>query len=501
MNEVEPLNRNGEKDIDPNVTSDLDIETEQVLRPREPGLGERIRTLFGNIGRSGPKPRKELAKDRTHSLALLIGGTVGAVLLFIGVFSTPIRPPAGETNRRPTPNLGRRASASPPSRSRNSVTPLLNADVATDSVNADQLSPADIQATSRAASGEKVPHAPEASLDARVPEAPPPPVRNFDRPASYLNTGPDPLAAYRLNNSTGAPTYSYGGPRAAGGEWSGTNVLRGMVPPFAENRSDSPVGAKSLIVFVRSPEPAQTAPGIRPAVTAPFEQISLVSPGTSLLARLEAAATTALKMPVVASIEYNYERDGRIVVPAGTKVIGDVEQASPQGYLHIRFHMLRMPDGREEAMEATAISLDHQPLKGQVSGKNSGRKVLSRTLSGVGTVAAYAVGGGAGLRRTITGESLLRDRLAGNVALAGEQELTNAAYTENISVTVPANTRFYVVVQKPAVATVPARISEPARPSVEMPTVQELRELMELRREINRMYQESNNSLSREAKP
>jgi hypothetical protein len=274
-----------------------------------------------------------------------------------------------------------------------------------------------------------------------------------------------------------------------------------MVPLLAENRLDSPVGAKSSIVFVRSPEPAQTAPGIRPAVTAPFEQISLVSPGTSLLARLEAEATTALKMPVVASIEYNYERDGRIVVPAGTKVIGDVEQASPQGYLHIRFHTLRMPDGREESMEATAISLDHQPLKGQVSGKNGGKKVLSRTLSGVGTVAAYAVGGGAGLSRTITGESLLRDRLAGNVALAGEQQLTNAAYTENISVTVPANTRFYVVVQKPAVAPTPTRISEPARPSVEMPTVQELRELMELRREINRMYQESNNSLSRETKP
>jgi hypothetical protein len=237
-------------------------------------------------------------------------------------------------------------------------------------------------------------------------------------------------------------------------------------------------------------------------VTAPLAEISLVSPGTSLLARLEAAATTALKMPAVASIEYNYERDGRIVIPAGTKVIGEVQQASPEGYLHIRFHTLRMPDGREEAIEATAISLDHQPLKGQVSGKNSGKKVLSRTLSGVGTVAAYAVGGGAGLNQTITGASLLRDRLAGNVALAGEQELTNAAYTENISVTVPANTRFYVVVQKPAIASSTAtRTSEAARPPVEMPTVQELRELMELRREINRMYQESNSSLSRETKP
>jgi len=111
------------------------------------------------------------------------------------------------------------------------------------------------------------------------------------------------------------------------------------------------------------------------------------------------------------------------------------------------------------------------------------------------------VGSGAGLGRTITGETLLRDRLASNVALAGEQELANAAYSQNISVTVPANTRFYVVLQKPAVATSPSRVDGTAARSAEIPTAQELRELMELRREINRMYQESNSSLPRETKP
>jgi hypothetical protein len=206
-------------------------------------------------------------------------------------------------------------------------------------------------------------------------------------------------------------------------------------------------------------------------------------------------------MPAVASIEYNYERDGMIVVPAGTKVFGDVQQASSEGYVNIRFHTLRLPDGREEAIEGTGVSLEQKPLKGQVSGKNTGRKVLSRTLSGVGTVAAYVVGGGTGLGRTITGETLLRDRLASNVALAGEQELANAAYSQNISVTVPANTRFYVVLQKPAVATSPSRVDGAAARSAEIPTTQELRELMELRREINRMYQESNSSLPRETKP
>jgi hypothetical protein len=169
--------------------------------------------------------------------------------------------------------------------------------------------------------------------------------------------------------------------------------------------------------------------------------------------------------------------------------------------VNIRFHTLRMPDGREEAIEGTGVSLDQKPLKGQVSGKNTGKEVLSRTLSGVGTVAAYVFGGGAGLGRTITGETLLRDRLASNVALAGEQELANAAYSQNISVTVPANTRFYVVLQKPAVATTSSRVDGTATRSAEIPTAQELRELMELRREINRMYQQSNSSLPRETKP
>src|SRR5262245_8696067 len=49
----------------------------------EPGLRERLRTLFANLQQRGPVTKRELAKDRTRPLALLIGGTVGAVLLFI----------------------------------------------------------------------------------------------------------------------------------------------------------------------------------------------------------------------------------------------------------------------------------------------------------------------------------------------------------------------------------------------------------------------------------
>jgi len=69
---------------------------------------------------------------------------------------------------------------------------------------------------------------------------------------------------------------------------------------------------------------------------------------------------------------------------------------------------------------------------------------------------------------------------------------------------VPANTQFYVVLQKPAMNTIapaPSRSADAASQRVEIPTVQELRELMDLRREINRMYQESNSAASGGTKP
>jgi type IV secretory pathway VirB10-like protein len=212
-----------------------------------------------------------------------------------------------------------------------------------------------------------------------------------------------------------------------------------------------------------------------------------------LVGRLESAVTSALKVPVVADIEYNYERDGEILIPAGTKAIGEMQQASASGFVGIVFHSLQMPDGRIEQIEASAMDLRNQPLKGKVTGTNKGRKFLTRTLTGVGTIASYVVGAGSSpIGQPITGGTLLRDRLAGNITSAGEQELTNTAFAQNIIVTVPAQTRFYIVFQKASVE----QLSTPPPTKVPsggtaMPTVQELRELMDLRREINRMYAES----------
>jgi hypothetical protein len=47
---------------------------------------------------------------------------------------------------------------------------------------------------------------------------------------------------------------------------------------------------------------------------------------------------------------------------------------------------------------------------------------------------------------------LLRERVANNVAVAGEQQMNDLAYHQNIVVTVPGNTRFYIVLAKPPAA-------------------------------------------------
>ncbi len=482
----------------------LDPLTDSVNEPqiesaaKESGIRARLRRLLSAV-QQRPPAKTDLTKDRTRALALLIGASVAAVLLFVGVLSTPTRLPMHELTTRTAPNLGRSTTATQSAPAQGSVTPLLNANVQSNDVNADQLSPADIGGTSRRSSqSEDGDRAQPAKATAGAPRPPRSEAINSVPTNSVAADRSDPLAAYRRNTSTGAPTYSYGGSPAltSGEEPSKTYSYGGAGSTSNEARIDRPSSVKSSIVFVRAAG-ANTAVNSRPAATTtPFSPSTLLEPGTRLVARLEAAATTAVKTPVVASIEYNYERDGMVVVPAGTKAIGDVQQASAEGYLTVRFHTLQMPNGREEKIEGTGVALDQKPLKGEVSGKNTGKKVLSRTLSGVGTIAAYVVGaGGAGLNRTITGETLLRDRVAGNIALAGEQELMNTAYSQNISVTVPANTRFYVVLQKAATSTTspaPSRTVEPAAQSGEIPTVQELRELMDLRREINRMYQESN---------
>jgi hypothetical protein len=263
---------------------------------------------------------------------------------------------------------------------------------------------------------------------------------------------------------------------------------------------------KPSLVFVRAIEaqPAINKPGTRDD-----EEETLPLPvGTRLVGRLQAPVSSAVATPVVAVVEYSYERNRQIVVPAGTKVFGRLAQVSPSGYMAIQFHRVEMPDGTSAKIDGSAMDLNFGPLKGSVSGKKTGTKLLVRSLTGLGTVASYLVGPQASSSaELISANTLLRERLANNVATAGQEKLNSLAYSQNLVVTLAGNTRFYIIVQKLASERAPTDAgphnasTNTAGVNVGVPTLEELRQLIQLKGEINDLYSQANRQSGPQSPP
>jgi len=176
-------------------------------------------------------------------------------------------------------------------------------------------------------------------------------------------------------------------------------------------------------------------------------------------------------------------------------VFGRLAQVNPAGYMGIQFNRVELPDGTVEKIDASAMSLNFGPLKGDVSGKKTGTKFLVRSLTGLGTMASYLVGPQSSTSEgMISPNTLMRERLADNVATAGQEELNGLAFNQNLVVTLPGNTRFYIVVQKPSSdhtgTTTGTRNTGTSTAGFTggVPTLEELRQLMQLRSEINELY-------------
>jgi hypothetical protein len=158
---------------------------------------------------------------------------------------------------------------------------------------------------------------------------------------------------------------------------------------------------------------------------------------TRLRARLESAASTAVRAPVLAVIEYNYERDGEIIIPAGAKAVGHIGDANRSGYVDLQFDSLLMPDGASVPIEAAATDLELRPLKGKVSGKNAGKNALVRSLSGIGQASAMFVGQGS-LSQPLSESDLMRERVSDNIGETGDEEVSRLSVNQQIVVTVSA---------------------------------------------------------------
>lgn len=179
-------------------------------------------------------------------------------------------------------------------------------------------------------------------------------------------------------------------------------------------------------------------------------------------------------------IEYNYERDGEMLIPAGAKVIGQLESADRSGYIGVRFDTLLMPDGMTMNIEAAATDLQLRPLRGKVQGKNTGKNILVRSFAGIGEVMATLVGQGS-LNQSLSEADLLRGRVASNIGQASDDEVGRLVITEHLVVSIPAGTEMYVVLEKgsrQSASTTPAKL-----PTAN--NVDQLRQLLQLQRELN----------------
>jgi len=434
--------------------------TNEEPTPQEPVRGNWREAFVAAFqkARQQQKPtesRQELGRDKSKSLFLLVGVCVVLLLIFFAVFSHPKEkvPLPGE-NPHGQASLGRKVT---PGQENNdptkAVTPMLSADVRSSDPALDgQLTPEDIGRTSRTGM------APQATA-ATVPAT------KTNPPQDYTLSKVD-FSDPTVGQGTTAPN-----------------------PPSSDSNSEL---KKPSLVFVRS---AEAKSMMKPNSPEDTDEVLALAAGTRLVARLQTPVSSAVPTPVVAVVEYNYERNGQIVLPAGAKVFGRLAQVNPAGYMGIQFNRVELPDGTMEKIDASAMSLNFGPLKGDVSGKKTGTKFLVRSLTGLGTMASYLVGPQSSTSEgMISPNTLMRERLADNVATAGQEELNGLAFNQNLVVTLPGNTRFYIVVQKPASdrsgTTSGTRNTGTSTASFTggVPTLEELRQLMQLRSEINELY-------------
>lgn len=213
--------------------------------------------------------------------------------------------------------------------------------------------------------------------------------------------------------------------------------------PQQSNRADDQYTRPSM-VFVAHEDKGQGKMGAQLPVEP--DNFGLQS-GYHVAARLESMASTALHAPVTAVIEYNYERDGQILIPAGARAVGHISQADATGIVNIDFASIEMPDGHTAAISAIAATTSLQALKGNVTGKNAGKNLAIRSLSGMGSVAAMMVGQGNG-NAAISENDMLRQRAAENIGMGADAQIASMGITDHIVVSVPAGTEVYLIFTK-----------------------------------------------------
>ena len=367
-------------------------------------------------------------KDQTKKILICI---VGAFVLFVALFgliSTKGKSKSKSQSELGKPSLGRVVTPSAPGQiipAENTAAPVA-AQVKTGALDAHDIEktrvaalsnphPNPVQAPAMATSQTSAKGAPVKALG-QISKFQPP---DTD-PQHLQNWGPEP---YRGQSHSDAPLTQSG------------QALRQEQDEYG----------KASMVFVAHQTNTQDKASnlLHPAV----DNFGLAS-GYHVGVRLESMASTALNAPVTAVVEYNYQRDGRVLIPAGARAIGKISQADASGIMNITFTSLEMPTGEAVPISAIGATTSLQAIKGQVTGKNVGRSLAVRSLAGLGEAGAMLVGQG-GVNSAVSESDLIRQRAAENIGSGADQQVMSLITTQHIVVSVPAGTEIYLIFTKP----------------------------------------------------
>jgi hypothetical protein len=408
--------RNGNKSVTVETTESIGEQPETLPHPRlslspEPELNdgqsetrepEKYATRADLAGKPGPDKSKLIMLGG----GLLVAGLFFAFTVMIG--KSPVK-------KKPQ-NVPQQAIQQTPDRPKGSVTPLMETVRQPSPDNATgQLAPGDIKRTQTSNS----------------------------TPTADVPSSTDKRSAKTSAGSLGSvPSFSdtqqkWEEPRPYGGS--------GEPTPSQTQQQQSMLKEPSL-VFVRSQTQNPPLADLKQAQNTADAPVLEMAPGTRILAKLQTEISSADPTTVVAVVQYTYAIGDQVIVPAGALIFGQLTHADISGYVGVKFDEIQLEDGPKEKIDAVGKALDMGPIKGTVTGKNTGKNFAIRAASGIGSVATMLVGNNTS--SSFSEQDLLRERIAQNIGNAGDSELLGLNANSRVTVSVAAETQIYVVFTK-----------------------------------------------------
>lgn len=395
-------NRNGNGPASTAVSEPAEAPADRIAAPPPPAENGEPDPPIRFATRADTTPAEGVNKGK---MLLLAGGLGIAILFFVFTAVVGRSPKKATPPETPASRAKQQASQAP----KESVTPVMDTvhPPAPDN-SSGQLEASDIRRTRSldTAGGMKLP---------------------ATRPATASSLGNAPsFADTQQKWEDPAP---YDAPRAAD------------PPPNQQNGLKEP-----SLIFVRAQTQAQ--PSVAPAISSEEDGAPRLelTPGTRIEAKLETQISSAVLAPVVAVVEYTYAIGDRIIIPAGARVYGALQQADRNGLVSVKFDEVELLDGAREKIDAVGTGLDLGPIKGSVYGKDTGKNFLVRAASGIGSVLAEVAGNNTST--AFSEDDMLRERLAENIGTTGDSEVMSLNANSRVVVSVPADTKIYVVFTK-----------------------------------------------------